>query len=113
MRFGEVPLAEAEGAILAHSVKHPGGIFKKGRVLTPSDIAVLQSEGIATVFAAKLAPDDIALPTQVAGHLPAAVPRCLEELPVDQPHQGEVQPALAPDGAARAPVSTGDPVCAP
>ena len=34
MKFGEIPTAEAEGAILAHSVKHRSGMFKKGRVLT-------------------------------------------------------------------------------
>ena len=34
MIFGEMPVAEAQGAILAHSVKHAGGLFKKGRVLS-------------------------------------------------------------------------------
>ena len=34
MIFGELPVADAEGAILAHSVKHPAGLFKKGRVLS-------------------------------------------------------------------------------
>ena len=31
MIFGEMPLSEAEGAILAHSVRHQAGMFKKGR----------------------------------------------------------------------------------
>ncbi|PZF76856.1 4-diphosphocytidyl-2C-methyl-D-erythritol kinase [Aestuariivirga litoralis] len=59
MIFGELPLAEAEGAILAHSVKHEGGMFKKGRMLTADDIAILKASGIAHVFAAKLGPDDV------------------------------------------------------
>ena len=41
MKFGELPLQHAEGAILAHSVKHDGGMFKKGRTLTADDIALL------------------------------------------------------------------------
>ena len=59
MIFGEMPLAEAEGAILAHSVRHAGGMFKKGRVLTVDDIALLQGSGVAHVFAARLGPDDV------------------------------------------------------
>ena len=33
MKFGPVPLADAEGAILAHSIRWDGGALKKGRVL--------------------------------------------------------------------------------
>ncbi len=54
-----MPLTEAEGAILAHSVRHHGGMFKKGRTLTADDIALLGSSGVTTVFAAKLAEDDM------------------------------------------------------
>ncbi len=60
MIFGEMPVAKAEGAILAHSVKHAGGMYKKGRVLSPDDIAALEASGIATVFAARLEPGDVA-----------------------------------------------------
>lgn len=59
MRFGELPLAEAEGAILAHSAKHAGGVFKKGRVLRPADLAALAAAGVTRVFAARLSPDDV------------------------------------------------------
>ncbi|MFN4142511.1 NTP transferase domain-containing protein [Aestuariivirga sp.] len=59
MIFGEMPLAGAEGAILAHAVKHQAGMFKKGRVLTADDIALLKSAGVATVFAARLGADDV------------------------------------------------------
>ncbi len=60
MIFGELSVAEAEGAILAHSVKHADGLFKKGRVLTPADVSLLRASGIETVFAAKLGPGDVA-----------------------------------------------------
>ncbi len=59
MFFGELPLDEAGGAILAHSVKHQGGMFKKGRTLTADDIALLKAAGVSHVFAAKLGADDV------------------------------------------------------
>ncbi|MCB1379709.1 MAG: molybdopterin-binding/glycosyltransferase family 2 protein [Alphaproteobacteria bacterium] len=59
MIFGEIPVAEAEGAILAHSVKHAGGVFKKGRKISRKDVADLEVAGIASVFAACLGPDDV------------------------------------------------------
>jgi molybdenum cofactor cytidylyltransferase len=59
MKFGELPVAEAEGAILAHSVRHGSGIFKKGRVLSLADVSALRSAGVDRVFAARLAADDV------------------------------------------------------
>ena len=37
MEFGPVPLAQAEGAILAHSVPLPAGRLRKGLVLGAED----------------------------------------------------------------------------
>lgn len=59
MKFGEIPLAAAEGAILAHSLKHAGGVFKKGRVLSAADIAALGAAGHRAVFAARLEAGDV------------------------------------------------------
>ena len=59
MKFGMMPLSEAEGAVLAHSVRHSGGMFKKGRVLSPGDIAALSEAGLAEVMAARLDPGDV------------------------------------------------------
>ncbi|MGL4296986.1 MAG: NTP transferase domain-containing protein [Aestuariivirga sp.] len=59
MKFGELPVAEAEGAILAHSVRHGSGTFKKGRVLSLADISALRAAGVDRVFAARLAADDV------------------------------------------------------
>jgi molybdenum cofactor cytidylyltransferase len=59
MQFGEVPLGEALGAVLAHSVNHSSGVFKKGRTLSATDIEILKSAGIAKVFAAILGKEDV------------------------------------------------------
>ncbi|MGE3829585.1 MAG: 4-diphosphocytidyl-2C-methyl-D-erythritol kinase, partial [Parvibaculaceae bacterium] len=60
MIFGETPVDAATGSILAHSVKHRLGLFKKGRVLSSDDIRLLQESGVTAVFVARLAEDDIA-----------------------------------------------------
>lgn len=59
MKFGALPLAEAQGAALAHSIVLPGRGLKKGRVLTAEDIAALKAAGKTSVVAAKLEPGDI------------------------------------------------------
>lgn len=60
MRFGRVPVAEAEGAILGHTLRlGPGRVLKKGRVLGPGDIDLLRAAGQDQVFAARLDADDV------------------------------------------------------
>ncbi|HLI19472.1 MAG TPA: molybdopterin-binding/glycosyltransferase family 2 protein [Stellaceae bacterium] len=59
MKFGATPLAEAQGAILAHSVKLGTRALKKGKPLTAEDIAALQAAGKTSVIAAQLEPGDI------------------------------------------------------
>jgi molybdenum cofactor cytidylyltransferase len=59
MKFGETPLAEAQGAILAHSVKIGTRALKKGKPLTADDIAALQVAGKTSVIAARLEPGDV------------------------------------------------------
>ena len=58
MKFGPVPIAEAAGAILAHGVRAGTVTFKKGRVLTPEDVARLAAAEVKTVIAARLEPGD-------------------------------------------------------
>lgn len=60
MRFGPVPLAEARGALLAHSEAVPGGRLRKGAVLTDADLAALAAAGHAEVTVARLDPGDVA-----------------------------------------------------
>ncbi len=59
MRFGRVTLAEAEGALLAHSVQTARGKFKKGRHLSAADIEALRDAGVETVTVARLEPGDV------------------------------------------------------
>jgi molybdenum cofactor cytidylyltransferase len=59
MRFGEVPLSEAEGAILAHSLKTEKLAYRKGRRLSADDVSALREAGIREVTAAVLQPGDV------------------------------------------------------
>ncbi len=59
MRFGEVPVVEAEGAILAHSLKLGTTALKKGRVLSRSDVEAIAAAGSAQITVAQLDPEDV------------------------------------------------------
>lgn len=59
MKFEEVPLRAASGAILAHSIPTPSGAIKKGRVLGADEIARLEAAGIESVTAALLETGDV------------------------------------------------------
>ena len=59
MIFGPTPLEEAEGAILAHTVRLKGRALKKGTVLDAEAIAALRAGGHGQVIAARLAPGDV------------------------------------------------------
>lgn len=59
MRFGPVPLSEAEGAILAHSVQLTDGRLRKGCLLGPKEIAQLRGAGRTEIIAARLDPADL------------------------------------------------------
>ncbi|HZH26932.1 MAG TPA: molybdopterin-binding/glycosyltransferase family 2 protein [Azospirillaceae bacterium] len=72
MRFGTLSLDEAEGAILAHSLKLGGLAFKKGRRLSASDVAALRTAGVADVVAAKLEDGDVA-EDEAADRIAAAI----------------------------------------
>lgn len=59
MRFGPVPVAEAEGAILAHSERVASGRLRKGVVLGEAEIAALRAAGHEAVTVARLDPGDL------------------------------------------------------
>jgi molybdenum cofactor cytidylyltransferase len=59
MRFGPVPLAQAQGAILAHAMPAGGRRLKKGHVLSADDIASLQAAGVSAVVVASLEAGDL------------------------------------------------------
>ncbi|HZP19243.1 MAG TPA: 4-diphosphocytidyl-2C-methyl-D-erythritol kinase, partial [Bauldia sp.] len=59
MKFGPVPLAEASGGILAHSVRHEGGMLRKGTWLGLAEIAALGASGTTEVTVARLEAGDV------------------------------------------------------
>ena len=59
MRFGEVPIAEAEGAILAHSLRLGATALKKARVLSAADLELIAAAGISRIVVARLDPGDV------------------------------------------------------
>lgn len=59
MKFGRLPVDDAEGAILAHSTRLEGGALKKGRRLNADDIARLRDSGRREIIAAQLDESDV------------------------------------------------------
>jgi molybdenum cofactor cytidylyltransferase len=61
MKFGPVPLAEAEGKILGHNVAGEDGRrrLRKGRALTRKDLEVLAELRRTRVYVAELEPGDV------------------------------------------------------
>ena len=59
MKFGEVPVAEAHGAILAHSLRLGTTALKKGRVLSSEDVGLIAASGVWQITVARLEPGDV------------------------------------------------------
>jgi molybdenum cofactor cytidylyltransferase len=62
MKFADIPVAEAEGAILAHSLKLDGAHGRrlgKGRMLSTEDLQALAASGHRKIAVARLDPDDV------------------------------------------------------
>jgi len=59
VKFGPVDLADAEGAILAHSVSASTGKIRKGTVLTAEHMVKLRAAGAETVIVAQLEAGDV------------------------------------------------------
>ncbi len=59
MKFGPVPIDQAEGAVLAHATTAGERRFRKAHRLSADDVAVLKAAGIAEIVAAVLATDDL------------------------------------------------------
>jgi molybdenum cofactor cytidylyltransferase len=59
MKFGEVPLDEAEGAILAHAVRVNDVTLKKGDVITPARRLILAEGGVTSIVGARLEEGDV------------------------------------------------------
>ncbi|MEQ3626375.1 MAG: molybdopterin-binding protein [Celeribacter sp.] len=74
MRFGPVPVEEALGATLAHSMQLGRQRLKKGIVLSEPDLAALSAAGVAQVTVARLDPNDVAEDAAAAMLAEALVP---------------------------------------
>jgi molybdenum cofactor cytidylyltransferase len=98
MIFGPIPLAEAAGAILAHTTRLPGGAIKKGTTLTAADVKRLYEAGYERVIAAKLDACDIG-EDEAASRIAAAVSG--PNLRVAEAFTGRVNIYAKQDGVAR------------
>ena len=87
MRFGPVPLSDALGATLAHSVAVSSGRLRKGRVLAQEDIGALEQAGIQEIIVACLDPGDI---DENAGAERLAKALCGPGLRISDPFTGRV-----------------------
>ena len=70
MKFGQVPVEEAVGALAAHSVRAGETVLKKGTLVSPEIAARLKEAGVATITAVRFEPGDISedeAPGYVAG----------------------------------------------
>ncbi len=85
MKFGPVPLGEAEGGILAHSLRREGLSLKKGEVLTRAHLDALADADFTDVVIARLEAGDIG-EDEAAARLAAAV--CGENIRVDHAFTG-------------------------
>ena len=59
MKFGAVPIAEAEGGVAVHSIRQASLVLKKGTVIGRAEIAALQAAGIPEIVVARLEPGDV------------------------------------------------------
>ena len=72
MRFGRIPIAEAEGAISVHTLRFGDIALKKGSLVTADAAFRLSAHGIETLVAARLEPGDVG-EDEAAARLAAAV----------------------------------------
>ena len=72
MKFGSIPVAEAEGGIAVHSIRKAGMVLKKGTLIGPSEVAALRAAGIGEVVVARLEPGDVS-EDEAAAEIAAAV----------------------------------------
>ena len=59
MKFGAVPVAEAEGGVAVHSIRQGGLVLKKGTLIGKDEIAALKAAGIEAIVVARTEPGDV------------------------------------------------------
>ena len=89
MKFGTVPLNDAVGAVLAHSVALAEGRLRKGRVITTEDVTRMRAAGLTDVIVAQLDHGDVNENT-AAAELADAIKGTAPGLSVTAPFTGRV-----------------------
>jgi molybdenum cofactor cytidylyltransferase len=59
MKFGPVPVAEAEGGIAVHSIRKGAMVLKKGTAIGKAEVAALRAAEVPEIVVARLEPDDV------------------------------------------------------
>jgi molybdenum cofactor cytidylyltransferase len=59
MKFGAVPVDEAEGCVAVHSIRQSGLVLKKGTLIGKPEIAALKAAGIGEIVVARIEPGDV------------------------------------------------------
>ncbi len=72
MKFGPVPVAEADGGVAVHSIRKGSLVLKKGTVIGPREIAALKTAEIPEIVVARLEPGDVS-EDEAAADIAAAV----------------------------------------
>ena len=85
MKFGAVPVADAEGSVAVHSIRQSGLVLKKGTVISEREIAALKAAGISEIVVARIEPGDVSEDTAAAEIAAAAAG---EGVRVDRPFTG-------------------------
>ena len=67
MKFGAVPVAEAQGATAVHSIRQGEVVLKKGTLIGPAEVAALTAAGIKEIVVARLEPGDVSEDEAAAG----------------------------------------------
>jgi len=81
VKFGEIPVEDAAGAVLAHSLRFGTMSLRKGRVLTAENVAALKAAGCTSVVAARLEPGDVEENATAAELAPALAGRFIKTGP--------------------------------
>ncbi len=102
MKFGPVPLDQAEGKILAHNIAHRSrrGTLRKGKAIEAADVLDLMSEGYSSVYAVELEDDDVDEDSAARRVAEAAAADCCGLL-VRGPSDGRVNLVAAVAGVLR------------
>jgi molybdenum cofactor cytidylyltransferase len=66
VKFGAVPVDEAEGGVAVHSIRKSGLVLKKGTSIGQAEIAALKAAGIAEIVVARIEPGDVSEDTAAA-----------------------------------------------